>query len=156
MVHARHQHAPAERYASAGDSGETDPGPMGPHVSKTPYMGRRKMVIEHMADSHSRITLPHAPMNADLDHGIHEGAVLALLDTAGAMASWAETGPGAFKASTPSLQAQVLAPSPKQDLVAYARVVQRDGDLFWADAEVAGSEDGRVIARGTVLYRIVT
>ncbi|MFP6639194.1 MAG: PaaI family thioesterase [Myxococcota bacterium] len=156
MVHARHQHAPAERYASAGDAGEADPGPMGPHVSKTPYMGRRKMVIEHMADSHSRITLPHAPMNADLDHGIHEGAVLALLDTAGAMASWAQTGPGAFKASTPSLQAQVLAPSPKQDLVAYARVVQRDGDLFWADAEVAGSEDGRVIARGTVLYRIVT
>lgn len=156
MVHARHGEPPTERYASAGDEGGADPGPMGPHVSKTPYMGQRKMVIEHMAESHSRITLPHSPMNADLDHGIHEGAVLALLDTAGAMASWAETGPGAFKASTPSLQAQVLAPSPDQDLVAYARVVQRDGALFWSDAEVAGSEDGRVVARGTVLYRIVT
>ena len=62
------------------------------------------------------------------------------------MASWAETGPGPFKASTPSLQAQVLAPSPKQDLVAYGRVVQRDGALFWSDAEVVGAADGRVIA----------
>ena len=114
------------------------------------------MVVEHMAEGQSRIRLPHSPMNADLDHGVHEGAVLALLDTAGAMASWAETGPGAYKASTPSLQAQVLAPTPKQDLIAYARVVQRDGAIFWADAEVAGAQDGHAVARGTVIYRIVT
>ena len=72
------------------------------------------------------------------------------------MASWAETGPGAFKASTPALQAQILGPPPKQDLVAYGRVVQRDGDGFWSDSEVVGVDDGCVIARGTVLYRIVT
>ena len=79
-----------------------------------------------------------------------------MLDTAGAMASWAETGPGPFKASTPTLQAQVLGPTPKQDLLAYARVVERDGSLFWADVEVAAAEDRRRVARGTVLYRIVT
>ena len=41
-------------------------------------------------------------------------------------------------------------------LVAYGHVVQRDGDGFWSDVEVAGQGDGRVVARGTVLYRIVT
>jgi len=156
MVHARHGAEPAARYRAEGDEGDADPGPMGPHVSKTPYMGRREMHIEHMADSQARIVLPFIEANADLEEGIHEGAVLALLDTCGAMASWAETGPGAFKASTPSLQAQILCPSPKQDLVAYGRVIQRDASIFWADAVVAGAADGLAVARGTVIYRIVT
>ena len=156
MVRARHGAEPSDRHRVEGDAGDSDPGPMGPHVSKTPYMGERKMAIEHMADSCSRIVLPFSPANADLDEGIHEGAILALLDTTGAMASWAETGPGAFKASTPSLQAQILCPAPKQDLVAYGHVVQRDDSIFWADAVVAGTQDGLAVARGTVIYRIVT
>ena len=82
--------------------------------------------------------------------------MLALLDTAGAMAAWAETGPGRFKASTPSIQAQVLGPPPRDDLVAYGRVAQRDREIFWCDVEVAGQSDGRVCARGTVIYRIIT
>jgi uncharacterized protein (TIGR00369 family) len=129
---------------------------MGPHVGKMPFTQARGLVVEHMTNSYSRIVMPWKAENADADGGVHEGAVLALLDTTGAMASWAETGPGAFKASTPSLQAQILAPPPKQDLVAYGKVVQRDGDGFWSDVEVAGAGDGRVVARGTVLYRIVT
>lgn len=156
MVRARHAADPAVPGVCDGDTGGADPGPMGPHVSKTPYMGARGMVVEHMAEGRSRVRLPASSANADLEHGVHEGAVLALLDTAGAMASWAETGPGPFKASTPTLQAQVLGPTPKQDLVAYARVVERDGSLFWAEAEVAAAEDQRRVARGTVLYRIVT
>lgn len=156
LVRARHGAEDSQRYLSSGDDAAADPGPMGPHVSKTPYMGNRHITIENMSDSRSRLTMPFDSANADLTDGVHEGAILALLDTTGAMASWAETGPGPFKASTPSLQAQVLAPSPKQDLVAYGRVVQRDGALFWSDAEVVGQSDGRVIARGTVIYRIVT
>lgn len=157
MVHARHGAEPVVRYAAAGDDGAADPGPMGPHVVKTPYMAARGIVIEHMQGARSRLTMPCAEANADADGGVHEGAVLALLDTTGAMASWAETGPGPYKASTPSLQAQIVAPAPPgQDLVAYGRVVQRDDAVFWSDAEVAGRDDGRVIARGTVIYRIVT
>jgi hypothetical protein len=71
------------------------------------------------------------------------------------MASWAETGPGRFKASTPAMQAQILAPGPEVDLVAYGRMRQRDSELLWSDAEIASAADGRVIARGTVVYRIV-
>ncbi|MFP8874180.1 MAG: PaaI family thioesterase, partial [Myxococcota bacterium] len=115
----------------------------------------RGLDVEHMSGGISRIVMPRSQKNADANGGIHEGAVLALLDTAGAMASWAETGPGRFKASTPALQAQVLAPPIDDDLVAYGRLVQRDQGAFWADVEVAGQGDGRVIARGTVLYRIL-
>ena len=72
-----------------------------------------------------------------------------------AVRSWAETGPGPFKASTPALQAQLLVAAPAADLVAYGRVAQRDGDAFWSDVEVADAATGAVVARGTVLYRIV-
>ena len=109
-----------------------------------------------MVGGTSRLVMPFREDNADLEGGVHAGAVLALLDTAGAMASWAESGPGPYKASTASMQLQILAAAPRADLVAYGRCVQRDNEIFWSDVEVAIAGEGRVVARGTVLYRIVT
>ena len=145
-----------ERYETAGDAGGDDPGPMGRHIGGVPFIGNRGISVEHMVGGRSRLVMPWLDSNGDESGGLHEGAVLALLDTAGAMAAWAETGPGRFKASTPSIQAQVLAPPPRGDLVAYGRVVQRDREIFWCDVEVAGLIDRLVCARGTVIYRIIT
>ncbi len=140
---------------SAGDHGEADPGPMGPHIARVPFIGNRGIRVEHMVGGTSRLVMPFREDNADLEGGVHAGAVLALLDTAGAMASWAESGPGPYKASTASMQLQILAAAPRADLVAYGRCVQRDNEIFWSDVEVAIAGEGRVVARGTVLYRIV-
>jgi len=140
---------------SRGDHGETEPGPMGPHIAKTPFMGRLGLHVEHMTGGTSRIVLPLRDELRDASGGIHEGAALALLDTTGAMAAWAVTGPGRFKASTPALQAQFLAPPPAEDLVAYGRAVYRDTEAHWCDVAVAGVASQRVFARGTVFYRIV-
>ncbi len=139
-----------------GDDGRADPGEMGPFIGMLPFAAARRLTVEHMAGSQSRIAMPGGDANADLDGGVHEGALLALLDTTGAMASWAATGPGRFKASTAALQAQVLGSVPAVDLVGYGRVVQRSGDLFWSDVEIAVEGSGRLCARGTVVYRIVT
>ncbi len=109
-----------------------------------------------MTSGTSRLVMPFIDDNADESGGVHEGAVLALLDTTGAMASWARTGHGPYRASTPSIQAQILAPAPKEDLVAYGRNVQRDGELLWSDVEIASAVDARIYARGTVIYRILT
>lgn len=141
---------------SPGDHGGADPGLMGPHIAKTPFMGRLGLRVEHMTGGTSRIVLPLRDALCDADAGIHEGAALALLDTTGAMAAWAVTGPGRFKASTPALQAHFLAPPPAEDLVAYGRSVHRDAEAHWCDVEVAGAASRRVFARGTLLYRIVT
>ena len=51
---------------------------------------------------------------------------------------------------------QILGPLPKGDLVAYGANRYRDREVFFSDVEVAHAESGRTIARGTVLYRIVT
>jgi uncharacterized protein (TIGR00369 family) len=128
---------------------------MGPHLGKIPFMGCRGIVAEHMVDGTARLTLPLGEVNGDADGGIHEGALLALLDSTGAMAAWAEHGFGNYRASTPSMQARIIAPAPSGGLVAYGRCVQRDGEILWSEVEVAGQADGRVCARGSVLYRIV-
>ncbi len=144
-----------KRYVSGGDHGESDPGQMGPFLGSVPFIGNRGISAEHMTGGTSRLVMPWKDDNADAAGGVHEGAVLALLDTAGAMASWAESGHGRYKASTPSIQAQVIEPLPTGDLVAYGRCVQRDREIFFSDVEVATVADGRVCARGTVLYRIL-
>ncbi len=142
-------------YVSAGDHGEADPGVMGPHIGQVPFIGNRGISVEHMTGGTSRLAMPMLEDNCDASGGVHEGAVLALLDTTGAMASWAESGPGNFKASTASMQLQNLGPAPKGDLIAYGRCVQNDNEIYWSDVEVASVADGKVTARGTVLYRIV-
>ncbi len=156
VVRARLGAPAAELHRSAGDAGAADPGAMGPAIGKIPFVRARGIRIEHMTGGTSRLVMPALAANADASGGVHEGALLALLDTTGAMAAWAETGPGPFKASTPALQAQIFAPAPNSDWVAYGRMQQRDGELLWSDAELASAVDGRVFARGTVVYRIVT
>jgi len=156
MLRARFGAPPPELVMGSGDDGAADPGPMGPHIGKLNFGKAREFVIEHMSGGRARITMPCTKGNTDAGGGMHEGAVVALLDTTGAMAAWAETGPGPYKASTPALQAQILTPPANQALVAYGRVVHRDADGFWSDVEVAGQDDAWIVARGTVLYRIVT
>ena len=147
---------PADGVLARGDDGSADPGEMGPFIGMLPFAAARQLVVEHMAGSRSRIVMPLGDGNADFDGGMHEGALLALLDTTGAMASWAATGPGRYKASTAAMQAQITGPLPAGELVGYGWVVQRSGDLFWSDVEIAEVGSGRLCARGTVVYRIVT
>ncbi|HEB90458.1 MAG TPA: PaaI family thioesterase [Deltaproteobacteria bacterium] len=145
----------SERPVSAGDHGRADPGVMGPIIGKVPFIGNRGIGVEHMTDGTSRLVMPLQEDNRDLSGGIHEGALVALLDTTGAMASWAEAGPGNNKASTASMQIQILGPAPATDLVAYGRCVHNDNEIYWSDVDVADAAGGRIHARGTVLYRIV-
>lgn len=155
-VRGRFGAAGAKLGLSNGDDGAADPGKMGPHIGLVPFIGNRGIQVEHMTGGTSRLVMPMRDQNADLSGGVHEGAVIALIDTTGAMASWAESGPGRYKASTASMQLQAIGPTPRGDLVAYGRCVQRDNEMFWSDVEVADASSAEVTARGTVLYRIVT
>jgi uncharacterized protein (TIGR00369 family) len=156
LVRGRRDGPPAEPMIAQGDSGDSDPGEMGPFVGMMPFTKARQLVVEHMVDSEARIVMPLGTANGDSSGGFHEGAALALLDTTGAMAAWAAVGPGRHKASTAALQAQVIGSLQADDLVGYGRVTTRDGDLFWADVEVADAKTQHVHVRGTVIYRIVT
>ncbi len=155
VVRARFGAPAPELPKSAGDHGQADPGTMGPHIGAIAFIGNRGIRVEHMTGGTSRLAMPWRDTNADQDGNVHEGALLALLDTTGAMASWAETGHGRYKASTPAIQAQILAPAGRGELVAYGRCVLRDRELLWSDVEVVRRDDARVCARGTVIYRML-
>ena len=72
------------------------------------------------------------------------------------MACWGLTGLGQFRASTPAIQASVVGPVPLTDLMASARVMQQDGEIYWVDVNTANAKTREIHARATVLYRIVT
>lgn len=145
-----------ERPAARADDPPPDLGPMGAFVSRIPFHAKLGFEVEHMAGGRARIAMPWREERADASGGVHEGALLALLDTTGAMAAWADTGPGRFKASTPGIQARLLGPPPRADLVARGRVLHRDRELLFAEVEIAERPAGRVVACGAVNYRIVT
>lgn len=146
---------PAQMVKCPVDAGGDEVSPMGKMMGGVSFIASRGLKAEQMADSRARMVMPDIEANRDLNGGHHEGAVLALLDTCGAMAAWAETGPGPYKASTAAIQAQLHKPEPKGELVAYARVVNRDTEIFWSHVDVAEKLSGDLIAQGTVLYRIV-
>ncbi len=146
---------PVELPALGAPTEGEDPGPLGRFIEGVPFHRTLGLSVEHMAGGVSRIAMPWRQENADDSGGVHEGAVLGLLDTTGAMAAWAEVGPGRFKASTPGIQARFLAPPGRDDLIGHGRVLLRDRELLFSEVEIARAADGRVVARGSVDYRIV-
>lgn len=155
-VRGRFGEEPVSTPAAGGDDAEADPGPMGSMVGQLPFHRLLGIAVEHMAGGRSRIVLPSGPAVADPAGGVAEGALLALLDTTGAMAAWAKTGPGPYKASTTGLQARMLEPVPPSDLVGLGRVLHHDRELLLCEVDIARQAGGRLVARGTVNYRIVT
>ncbi len=129
---------------------------MAERIARNAFVASRGMRMTYQDNGMCGFEMPWQETNADSDDGLHQGAALSLLDTAGAMACFTCTEYRAKRASTPSIQAQVLAPLPAVDVEARARVVHRDGDLFWCDAEVTRALSREVLLRGTVVYRIVT
>lgn len=155
-VRGRFGDPPSPLPAAAAGEGGDDRGPMGPFIHKVPYHGKLGLRAEHMAGGIARLAMPWQDANGDAGGGVHEGAVLGLIDTTGAMAGWAETGPGRFKASTPGLQARFLAPPDRSDLVGIGRVRHRDREALFSEVEIARASDRRLVAQGFVHYRIVT
>ena len=125
-------------------------------IMGVPFIAGRGMRITHMHDGRSRVVMPWAPGNAGAAGVVHEGAVAALLDTAGAMASWSVVGIDfRYKASTVGIHASFHAPAQEEDVVAAARTLRRTNESFLNTVTVWGAASGRTIATGSVTYRIV-
>lgn len=156
MVRGRAGSAAAEPARRTIDTPTHGDAPLRERMEANPFIASRGMKLPYQENGACLMTMPWREQNGTADGHVHEGAVASLLDTTGAMASWSLTGAGPFRASTPSLQAQMLMPVPAIDLEARGRVVYRDQEMFWVDVEVSGAADANVYARGTVAYRILT
>jgi uncharacterized protein (TIGR00369 family) len=89
------------------------------------------------------------------DGALHEGALGALVDTAGALSAWSTVRPKAgMKVSTVSIDVNFSASIKDTDAVAHSHVVTRRNELFFNRVDVL-TPDGIPIALGNVIYRIV-
>lgn len=141
--------------AQLADMPRSGPVLTGHRIRRNPFIAERGMDMTLQEGGHCVVTMPCTSSNASLGGGIHEGAALSLLDTAGAMACFPLVAKPSERAVTPSIQAQFLARPPAAGIEARAKVVQRDDVLFWVDVELGANEQFDVFAKGTVIYRIV-
>jgi len=145
-------------------AGSADPAALAPaEVSKfgrafmkVPFIARLGMRNERMQDGTARVRLPFVEANAGRAGAVHEGALIALIDTSGAMASWSITGLDiSYKASTVAVHANFADEAAGEDVIALARNLRRKEEIFWNEVSVVGEKSGKLIAHGDVVYRIV-
>ena len=110
-----------------------------------------------MADAGAaRLAMPCAANQCDSDDAIHEGALAALIDSSGALAAWSLVGLDMrFKASTVGIHVSFHARAPQQPVVAHARTLRRNNEIFLNQVAVLARDSGALLASGTVTYRIV-
>jgi uncharacterized protein (TIGR00369 family) len=121
-----------------------------------PFISRLGMIVLHARDGEAFMRMPFAAPVTDSDGAVHEGALAALIDTTGAMASWSITGLNfRYKASTVGIHVSFHARAKGEDVVAHARTLRRNDEVFLNQVTVSGAESRRVFATGAVTYRIV-
>jgi len=121
-----------------------------------PFMARLGIRGLRAEDGTAATALPWNVAHTDVSGGLHRGAVAALIDTTGAMASWSLVPlDPRNKASTPALHVTHHSAAYDEDVVADATTLRRADELFANQVTVRGATSGRLISTGTVLYRIV-
>lgn len=125
-------------------------------IRENAFMAGRGMDIAVQEKGIAIMSMPGLRQNAERGGGMHDGAVLGLMDSCGAMACWGLTGLGQFRASTPAIQASIVGPVPLTDVLASAKIVQQDGEIYWVDVNTADAKTRAIHARATVLYRMIT
>jgi acyl-CoA thioesterase len=138
------------------------PSPLDP---RAPLLARRSgsaftaRLAIHMASvepGRAVFVLPFAPALADADGGLHEGALAALVDSAGGAASWSLHGlDPAGRAATIAMHLACDRRPPGDDVVVEARTTLRQGALFFNAVTLTARASGRAVVAGSVTYRIV-
>jgi uncharacterized protein (TIGR00369 family) len=122
----------------------------------TPFIASLGTEILHMKGGESLLEIPGKAENLDHDGCLHEGALAAFLDTAGAMAAWSITGfQPTYKASTVGIHVNYHAALRAEPVTARARVQSRNQEIFLCTVTLYGKQSRRIAATGSVTYRIV-
>ncbi len=121
-----------------------------------PFVARLGIQVERAHDGNAILAMPFLRAHGDADGAPHEGALAALIDTTGALASWSITGLNfSYKASTVGLHVNYHDRAPGEAVLADARTVRRNNEIFLNHVTVRARGSGRVVATGSVTYRIV-
>ena len=124
-------------------------------MTKTPYIASLGVVVERWGSDGVRVRLPFDPELTNDGAVYHGGAVASLMDTTGAAAVCAgHDFDKGTRAATVTMTINYTGAAMQADLIAEAECVKRGRELAFSEIRVH-DPDGRSVATGTLVYRIV-
>jgi uncharacterized protein (TIGR00369 family) len=125
-------------------------------IENMPYAKHLAMEFVDAGEGWARLRMRYQDENSTAMKALHGGAISSLLDTTGAMAAWttAEIATPKYFGSTVGINVNYLSGAIGEDIIAEGRVLKRGKEIIYTDVRVT-NEQGKLLAQGTVTYRIV-
>jgi uncharacterized protein (TIGR00369 family) len=125
-------------------------------IARTPFMKHLAMEFLDAGEGWAKLKMSYQDENSTAFKALHGGAISSLIDTTGAMAAWttAEIATPKYFGSTVGINVNYLFGVIGEDIFAEGRVLKRGKEIIYADVRVTNGA-GKLLAQGTVVYRIV-
>ena len=135
---------------------EKNLGRMAKVIEMTPFMKHLGMAFIEGSEGYAKLKLRYQDENSTMGQALHGGAIASLIDTTGAMAAWttAEIATPKYFGSTVGVNVNYLSGAIGEDIFAEGRILKRGKEIIYSDVKVTNGE-GKLLAQGTVVYRIV-
>ena len=137
----------------------TTPIPSGADIARqwlaiSPFVGYLSIELVTLEPGTATLRLPYDKTMTTIGSVVHGGAIVTLMDSAGAAAAWAGAEvPANIRGATVSLATTYLATAEDEDVLATARVLRRGRSLVYLDIE-ATTPSGKLVAKGQATYKI--
>ena len=125
-------------------------------IEMMPYARHLAMELVETGEGWARLKMRYQDENSTAAKALHGGAISSLLDTTGAMAAWttSEIATPRYFGSTVGINVNYLSGAIGEDVFAEGRVLKRGKEIIYSDVRVTNAA-GKLLAQGTVVYRIV-
>jgi uncharacterized protein (TIGR00369 family) len=129
---------------------------MGRVIGAMPFAKHLGMELVEASDGRAKLVMRYQDENSTAAKALHGGALSALIDTTGAMAAWttAEIATPKYFGSTVGINVNYLSGAIGEDVFAEGQVLKRGKEIIYSDVRVTNGA-GKLLAQGTVVYRIV-
>ena len=137
----------------------TTPTPSGADIARqwlgaSPFVKYLSIELVTLEPGTATLKLPYDKTMTTIGSVVHGGAIVTLMDSAGAAAAWAGAEvPANIRGATVSLATTYLAIAEDEDTLATARVLRRGRSLVYLDIE-ATTPSGKLVAKGQATYKI--
>ena len=137
----------------------TTPTPSGADIARqwlaiSPFVKYLSIELVALEPGTATLRLPYDKTMTTIGSVVHGGAIVTLMDSAGAAAAWAGAEvPANIRGATVSLATTYLATAEDEDVLATARVLRRGRSLVYLDIE-ATTPSGKLAAKGQATYKI--
>lgn len=125
-------------------------------IAAMPFTKHLAMEFAEGGEGYARIRMRYQDENSTAGRALHGGALASLIDTTGAMAAWttAQIATPKYFGSTVGVNVNYLSGAIGEDVFAEGRILKRGKEIIYSDVRVT-NEAGKLLAQGTVVYRIV-